>query len=460
MRTGKIKTALACVLMMAPGAWAQTATDVQVPPAGFDTGTIIDPHVYRPTGQPRGVVFLISDTQGWAEADDTQAKALVARGMAVVGLDLPNYLKGLEKHPDDDDCAYAISDIEELSKRLQAGGEGDYQLPLIAGRGDGGGMAVAFAAQTPASTIAATVAVDPSAGIALQAPLCTEAPRQTVGTRSVYGLMPNELNEPVNVIFTGAVTPDARDHITALAKDYPGVTVTTATGTAADVLATALSTQLNAIDKAEGPLDLPITEMAVPKPALDTMAIIYSGDGGWRDIDREVGEALQKAGVPVIGVDSLRYFWNERKPQEAADNLSRIMRHYQTEWGVKHVVLIGYSFGADVLPNSYALLPAQDQASVALLTLMGLSHNRDYVIHVSGWLGMSSGSDSDPTKDLLKVPAKMVQCIYGKDDDEDACHDLSADRGYEMIGLSGGHHFDDDYQTLADHILTGLKSRM
>lgn len=33
------------------------------------------------------------------------------------------------------------------------------------------------------------------------------------------------------------------------------------------------------------------------------MAVIYSGDGGWRDIDKEVGNALQQQGVPVVGVE-------------------------------------------------------------------------------------------------------------------------------------------------------------
>ncbi|RWR31468.1 virulence factor family protein [Sinirhodobacter populi] len=460
MRTGKIKTALAlCALMAATGAAAQSTTDIQVPPAGFDTGMIEGPQIYRPMGQPRGVVFLISDAQGWGAADEAEAKALTSRGMAVVGLDLPSYLKGLEKHPDDDTCAYAIADIEELSKRLQAGGEGDYHLPLIAGRGDGGGLALAFAAQTPASTIEATVVADPSAAIALAAPLCTDAQHETTGGRTTYGLTAGELNDPVDVVLTPTAPQAAQDHVAALARDYPDITVTSSTDAPADALAAALSARLDAIEKAEGPLNLPITEMAVPKPAQDTMAIIYSGDGGWRDIDREVGATLQKAGVPVIGVDSLRYFWNARKPQDTADDLSRIIRHYQTEWGVKHVLLIGYSFGADILPVSYSLLPTRDQAAVSQMTLMALSHERDDAIHVTGWLGMSSGSANDPTKDLQKVPANIVQCIYGEGDDDDACHELT-DRGYEMVGLTGGHHFDGDYQALAGHILAGLKTRL
>ncbi|MFT3690883.1 AcvB/VirJ family lysyl-phosphatidylglycerol hydrolase [Paenirhodobacter sp.] len=428
------------------------------PPAGYDAGMIVGPHVFHPAGQPTGVVFLISDAQGWTADDTARAGALAGQGVAVVGLDLPGWLAALERHPDDDDCSYAIADIEELSKRLQAGGSGDYHLPLIAGRGDGGGLAVALAAQTPASTLAGAVAVDPSAGIALRAPLCTEAPHHPAGGREVYGLMPDgQLNMPVSVVFTPAAPADAQAHVAELARDYPGVSVTQTEAAPADALDTAVRDRLAA--RAEGPLNLPLTEMAVEKPALDTVAIIWSGDGGWRDIDSQVGGALQAAGVPVVGVDALRYFWNERKPQETAADLARIIHHYQGLWGVRHVLLIGYSFGADILPNSYNLLDAGDRASVAQMTLLGLSHQRDYVIHVSGWLGLSSGSASDPTKDLEQVPARIVQCIYGDGDDEDACHEL-AGHGYEMIGLPGGHHFDGDYQGLTQHILTGLRARL
>ena len=48
------------------------------------------------------------------------------------------------------------------------------------------------------------------------------------------------------------------------------------------------------------------------------MAVIYSGDGGWRDIDKDIAGALQEKGIPVVGVDSLRYFWSEKTPDQVA----------------------------------------------------------------------------------------------------------------------------------------------
>ncbi len=60
----------------------------------------------------------------------------------------------------------------------------------------------------------------------------------------------------------------------------------------------------------------------------DTLAIFWSGDGGWRDIDRQIGQELARSGMPVVGVDSLRYFWREQRPEAIAHDLDRMISHY------------------------------------------------------------------------------------------------------------------------------------
>src|SRR5690606_16108426 len=146
----------------------------------------------------------------------------------------------------------------------------------------------------------------------------------------------------------------------------------------------------------------------------DTMAVVYSGDGGWRDIDKDVAGILQQRGIPVVGVDSLRYFWSERKPQETADDLGRIIDSYRRQWNVHHVLLVGYSFGADILPATYNLLGAEDRERVRQISLLALSHQVDYEISVTGWLGVSGdGAAGDPVSDIAKIDPRLVQCIYG-----------------------------------------------
>ncbi len=121
------------------------------------------------------------------------------------------------------------------------------------------------------------------------------------------------------------------------------------------------------------------------------------------------------------------------------------------------MVLIGYSFGADVLPATFQELPADLAARVRLVSLMALSPTANFEIKVAGWVGMDGQNPDHPTKDLLlKMPAGVVQCIYGEDDDDTACPDLPAGTA-EVIKTEGGHHFDGDYSALAKYVLDRLK---
>ncbi len=64
------------------------------------------------------------------------------------------------------------------------------------------------------------------------------------------------------------------------------------------------------------------------------------------------------------------------------------------------------------------------------MSLLSLSHEVDYQISVMGWLGQKTeGAGGDPVDDLKKLDPKIVQCIYGKDDDDEvACPDLEGQR--------------------------------
>jgi type IV secretory pathway VirJ component len=207
------------------------------------------------------------------------------------------------------------------------------------------------------------------------------------------------------------------------------------------------------------PPNLPIHVMD-GKATKDTLAILYSGDGGWQELDEKVGGYLQNEGIPVIGLDSLAYFWSARTSQETAKDLGRIIDYYTKRLNVQHVLLIGYSFGADVMPASYSRLTREQKSKVRAVSLLSLSHKVDYVISLRGWLGLQTeGKGGNPVDDVRSIKPEIIQCIYGKDDDHDnACPALRG-TGVQVIGMSGGHHFGGDYDGLAQHILGSLKTR-
>jgi type IV secretory pathway VirJ component len=75
------------------------------------------------------------------------------------------------------------------------------------------------------------------------------------------------------------------------------------------------------------------------------MAVVMSGDGGWRDLDKAIAENVQRDGAPVLGWDSLRYFWRRKIPQQTANDPTAVPGMSMAKWHASKVTLIGYSFG-------------------------------------------------------------------------------------------------------------------
>lgn len=190
----------------------------------------------------------------------------------------------------------------------------------------------------------------------------------------------------------------------------------------------------------------------------ETVTLFYSGDGGWRDLDRSVADEMAALGQSVVGVDVLRYFWERRTPDQVASDLAATMRYYRTKWGVKSFILAGFSFGADILPVVYNRLTAADKDNVKRLVFLALGKHADFEVHVAGWLGQTT-HEMPLTSELEQIPNNKMLCIYGKDEKAKtgtACSSLENTEA-TVLELPGGHHFDKDYPKLARLILDDLK---
>ncbi|MEV9163440.1 AcvB/VirJ family lysyl-phosphatidylglycerol hydrolase, partial [Klebsiella pneumoniae] len=77
---------------------------------------------------------------------------------------------------------------------------------------------------------------------------------------------------------------------------------------------------------------LPVLEVPAAQPS-DIVTLFYSGDGGWRDLDKDSAEHMASMGYPVVGIDTLRYYWQHKSPEQSAADLSKLMQHYREKWG-------------------------------------------------------------------------------------------------------------------------------
>ena len=201
--------------------------------------------------------------------------------------------------------------------------------------------------------------------------------------------------------------------------------------------------------------DLPLTIVPAADMAHGSwFGIFLSGDGGWVGLDRGVSGELAQHGIPVVGWDSLQYFWSPRTPAGAAQDLDRVLRHYAAAWGKSHAVLVGYSQGADTLPFMVNRLPAATRAMVGLTALLGISDNALFEFHVANWLG-NPGGGLPTAPELSRWSGSPYLCLYGAEDGDSACAQLTGHDG-AAVQMAGGHHFGGGYADIAAEILKHL----
>jgi type IV secretory pathway VirJ component len=199
---------------------------------------------------------------------------------------------------------------------------------------------------------------------------------------------------------------------------------------------------------------LPLVEIPAAAPS-DTFVIFVSGDGGWASLDKTMSKVLADNGFPVVGLNSLQYFWKKRTPDGAGADLGAIIDHYLASWNKSRVIVVGYSRGADVLPAMINRLPGDLRSRVRLIALLGPSQKVQFEFHVSDWLhdsaaGMAVGPE------LARITAPPVLCLWGEDDKDSLCHGLSAPN-VTVVALKGAHHFEGGYENLAQIVLQQLK---
>jgi type IV secretory pathway VirJ component len=137
-----------------------------------------------------------------------------------------------------------------------------------------------------------------------------------------------------------------------------------------------------------------------------------------------------------------------------------VLRVYGARWDTKHVALIGYSFGADVLPFAYNRLPEAARAEVSLLSLLGFTDAADFEIRVGGWLGLPPSDAALPVQpEMARIPPVLVQCFYGEAENDTVCPPLDG-TGVTVIKTPGSHHFGRDYNALAQQILAAWHKRI
>jgi type IV secretory pathway VirJ component len=456
-RACRFVLALACAL-----SWALTAPAAQAPaPAAPHTvshGQFEDVLVFRPAGAVQQFILLFSGAAAPGSGDRQLAQSMVAKGAMVAVVALPPFYRRIAAASAR--CVYAGGAVENLARYVQAFEKlPTYIEPMLVGTGGGGSFVYALLAQAPADTFSAALSLGYCPRLSLEMPLCVG---QALQWRAAAGggveLQPaDKLAAPWSVLQV-----DGDPSCAAAAQAFVGrvpqakwVAPASAAALHADFDAAYDELASHRAELGVPPsqlADLPIVE--VPAGGAGArFAVLLSGDGGWASIDKHIAAGLAKEGVPVAGIDSLRYFWSARTPEAVAADLDRVIRYYASHWKRSEVILIGYSQGADVLPFAFNRLPPRTRASVRLSALLGPGQKAAFEFHVTNWIGGRGNHPVAP--ELRKMPAAGTLCIYGADEHDSLCPQLVPGEA-RVLALPGGHHLGGDYDALAARILEAV----
>jgi type IV secretory pathway VirJ component len=425
--------------------------------------------VYRPAGEPRATALFLSGDGGWNGGMAGLSRELADDGILVAGVSTPDLMRALEQSPDK--CINANYALIGLSSDLQHRERvRAYMQPVLIGYSAGATLAYASIAQWPAASYRAVFSLGFSNDTPGRKPWCHGpgfAAKRVTNPWPGWVFAPNRhIKVPWTVLQGGqdkVVDFDAAKRFVARVPGANFVGFPALTHDFSDhrewlpTLSRLIAPMLAAVPGAQADSalqDLPLTLLPASGkggPA-DVMAVIYSGDGGWLGLDRDLGGQLAARGVPVVGLDSLSYFWTARTPGGAGRDLTRIIAAYSRRWNRPRILLIGYSFGADALPAIVNALPPDVRAQVESLSLLGLGQTADFQFHLSSWLDIASAQSQPTVPEVVRLKGMTIRCIRGDVETESACPAIPKEVA-TIITVPGGHHFDRNAALLADIIL-------
>ena len=430
-------------------------------------GRFKDVTLYRPKGEVKTFVLFLSGESGWNQGSTGMAQALLEQGAMVAGISTPQLVENLER--DASDCLFPDGDLENLSHYLQGYARlPTYYTPLLVGHSSGATLAYAMIAQAPTGTFAGAISLGFCSRLDLKKSLCKGEDLRSTRRKDGRGvdLLPSkqlrvpwvalqgEQDRTCDAAATqGFVAKVPQGSLVMLPKVDHGYAVTR--DWLPQYLAafrSLMAQRAAAIPPPPATLaDLPLVEVPAAGNG-DTFAVLLSGDGGWAGLDKDVAAALAAKGVPVAGLDSLRYFWVARTPQGLANDLDRVLRYYAARWKKSRALLIGYSQGADVLPFAINRLPGTSKPLVAQTVLMGPGKTASFEFQLANWVG--GGRGGEPIlPELATFAAATTLCLYGADEGDDSlCPEIPKAYVRSEV-LPGGHHFGGAYDKLAELIL-------
>lgn len=201
--------------------------------------------------------------------------------------------------------------------------------------------------------------------------------------------------------------------------------------------------------------DLPVKEWNAA--VHDKPVIFYiTGDGGFNSFSIELCKSLNEKEYDVFSLNAKSYFWDKKTPEESANDINNYLIKNLSGRKNQQVVMIGYSFGADVLSFIENRLSRDLAENVIASFFMAVSGSTDFEIHWSDIFGGNRKRSMDVPAEINKMTGKNIVFINGSDDDTHVMDKVFL-KSYTHEVLPGGHHFEGNTEEISRVILKHIE---
>ena len=187
---------------------------------------------------------------------------------------------------------------------------------------------------------------------------------------------------------------------------------------------------------------LPLIIIEPTEVKSDHFVILYSGDGGWSEFTQELASEYQSRGIPVIGINSLYYFWFAKNAEKAAKDIENVSQYFAKQWKLSEFDLVGFSFGAEVIPGIINKLSEKTHKLIHQAVMIAPGNNVKFEFKISDWFD-NADSGTSIRDEVLKIKSLKIKCVYGDEDRPGVCSQFPTPE--TTYKLKGGHHFNDDF---------------
>ncbi len=445
-------------------------------PAGPADSMLVRPfgrvYIYKKTPVPENIIIMISGDAGWKFGVTAFADTFADMNSLVIGVDILRYYHELKSR--EDECYDVAADFVQLATEVEKHyNYPGYKPPVLMGYSSGATLVYGIMAQARPETFTGGISLGFCADMELPKMLCR-----------INGLNEKTLTEGKSFL----LEPDARlgnPWIILQGKldkvcPYPDVEKFVNQTTDAELITLPkvghgftrwsdfmpqwkdaynrilekARQEHNEINAEANPGDLPvvITNAKIQNPQAP-VALLISGDGGWYGFEQQIADNLALHGIPTVGLDSKKYFWNRRTPEETARDMGNQLEYYLNAWGRDKLILVGYSLGAEIVPFIYNRLAPGIKSKVISTILLSPDVSSDFEIHITNMLGLGNRNNTyDVPDEIRKMKGTKTLLIFGAGE-KSKVPSLLKGTDVRINIIPGDHHYKFDLPLIMKTII-------